>query len=393
MDSEQLLFDDRVRTDPRPIRATESTFAFLDRVDQPYYDRQRPVLNDWFSRVPDGNDKTDLRSRFRSKDYTNHRAAFWELYLHELLLRTGHQVTIHPECPDGRRRDFRATRDGRAFYLEATCFFDPPEVRGETRRLSGFLDSLGDRLSLPDHGVSVSVRSVGPSPLSAKATAKAVQAAAPQVQPMENREVHRISADGWDLRIHLFGFEPGGPDLPTSPSTTRTGSGTVQALHIDPLREALAKKAKEASGLDLPYVVAVNFCHENHRMIGDIDIHQALFGTETMVLGADLEIAEMRHNRDGAWSTGLSARQESVSGLVLAQDMAAEFAGTKLPDLHLHNGSKIPLAADLALPQVLHEDDPAVEPTRVESSVKPHVLFGLPAGWPGPEDPFSKQYW
>jgi hypothetical protein len=41
------LFDDKARTDPAPSYARESTYAFLDRVDDPIFVAVREVLNAW----------------------------------------------------------------------------------------------------------------------------------------------------------------------------------------------------------------------------------------------------------------------------------------------------------------------------------------------------------
>ncbi|BCB78382.1 hypothetical protein GCM10022251_30340 [Phytohabitans flavus] len=55
-----------------------------------------------------------------AKDDRQVRGAFFELYLHERLLRIGYTVTCHPVLEGtSRRPDFLAERDGRSIYIEA----------------------------------------------------------------------------------------------------------------------------------------------------------------------------------------------------------------------------------------------------------------------------------
>ncbi len=116
------MFDDKVRTDPEPGYARESTYAFLDRVDDPVFAAVRELLNAWVGRFASLHDDaaiSDLVGRLRSKEDIAFYAAFWELYLHELFVRLGFNIEVHPESGKDTRPDFRLTRDGREIYLEA----------------------------------------------------------------------------------------------------------------------------------------------------------------------------------------------------------------------------------------------------------------------------------
>ena len=55
----------------------------------------RDLLESWFSRYPKGH-PADLRGRFRSADDSNHRSAFFELFLHEVLYRLACHPLVHP---------------------------------------------------------------------------------------------------------------------------------------------------------------------------------------------------------------------------------------------------------------------------------------------------------
>lgn len=50
-----------------------------------------------------GDDKNDLRARFRKRD-DNHESAFFELFLYEVVRRLGLNPEVHPEPSTGRVR-------------------------------------------------------------------------------------------------------------------------------------------------------------------------------------------------------------------------------------------------------------------------------------------------
>lgn len=77
---DQPLFADVLRVDPSVSRADESTWHFLNRVDDPVFDRVRRAMNDWFARFP-ADARADLRGRLSSGDNEEFHAAWFELYL------------------------------------------------------------------------------------------------------------------------------------------------------------------------------------------------------------------------------------------------------------------------------------------------------------------------
>ncbi|WP_448575671.1 hypothetical protein [Thermomicrobium sp.] len=104
--------------------------------------RVRDLLETWFARLPVPA-QTDVRSRLWERDRRLALAAFWELYLHELLTRLGYQLVPHPTVPGaGARPDFLATRDQEAFYLEALIHGPSTEAWRAERRLYPILDVL-----------------------------------------------------------------------------------------------------------------------------------------------------------------------------------------------------------------------------------------------------------
>src|ERR1700679_2954360 len=124
------LFDDVVRTEGGPKKTGEGDFGFLNRVDGPFWDEVRELLEGWFTRYPD-DDKAGLRDAYRSSLVGRHLGAWWELYLHELLLRLGYEIEVHPELEGTKRHpDFRLQKDGDTLLLEAAVVFSGISTKG-----------------------------------------------------------------------------------------------------------------------------------------------------------------------------------------------------------------------------------------------------------------------
>jgi hypothetical protein len=116
------LFPQRERTDRDPARAAETTYQFLQRVDDPVFERVRNLFNAWIKRFAAGQTDqatNDLVGRFRSKQDQQFYAVFWELYLHEVHVRLGFNVEVHPESERGTKPDFVLEQGGEQVFLEA----------------------------------------------------------------------------------------------------------------------------------------------------------------------------------------------------------------------------------------------------------------------------------
>lgn len=84
------VFSDRERVDTSP-RGRESTFAFLDRVAGPFWDRVRQLLEDWVNDYsPAG--RAELVGRMRRGSDLDFIGAYWELMCYYGLRALGFQV-------------------------------------------------------------------------------------------------------------------------------------------------------------------------------------------------------------------------------------------------------------------------------------------------------------
>jgi hypothetical protein len=138
------LFDALQRSDPSPAAEGEDSFAFLNRVDTPFWTEVRRVLDEWFSRYP-ADDGAELRERFRSKLAGQHWGAWWELYLYELFTKLGFDIDIHPKLHDSTTNpDFKLSRNGSQLYLEAAVVFSGLTGDDDSQASPWLLDAMND---------------------------------------------------------------------------------------------------------------------------------------------------------------------------------------------------------------------------------------------------------
>jgi len=120
------LFSDRDRNDRARLRPAEDWFAFLERVGPDrVFARIRDLVDSWFDEFP--SEQADaIRTRLLSRNDAVSMPAFWELYLHAALLRSGLHMEYEPTLGGSTRRpDYFVRGGGEPFYLEARLVGDP----------------------------------------------------------------------------------------------------------------------------------------------------------------------------------------------------------------------------------------------------------------------------
>jgi len=97
------VFDDIERNGVGARPYAQPDFVYLNASARPGVQAIRNAIEDWLLRYP-SDDRAELRARLRSDDNYQHRSAFFELFLHEMLLRLGCNVEVHPQIVGTHRR-------------------------------------------------------------------------------------------------------------------------------------------------------------------------------------------------------------------------------------------------------------------------------------------------
>lgn len=381
------LFDaDIVRGDNRPKREAESLFTYYNTTGRPAYITIRNVLEEWFNRYP-AEGQQDLSARFRSTIDSQHRSAFFELYLHEVLLRLGFAVEIHPEIGRPTHTDFLVTRNGeRQFYLEATLALPANNEVAEQRRIQQVYDTI-NRMEIPEFFLHVRERG---APQNNVPGARLRRELEEWLRALNLEQIRRDfvaggfdaipsfawSYDGWEVIIQPIPRNEIRDDVPVRPVGVVMGAGGPVTVDED-IRRAIEIKAKKYGDLDLPFVIAVNvipdFCRQ-HSVI------EALLGHELIDFAANPPRPAGRA-LDGAWSGTRGPRNRRNSAALIFSQLAPESAHENEPWFVHHPWATNPLGRDrLPFSQFYPNHDTGN--LQLAGGRSPGSFLALPQPWP-----------
>jgi hypothetical protein len=331
---EMKLFDCGQRNDEAFAKYTESHFSWLNRSSLPVAERIRNILENWFSHYP-ADEQLELRKRFRSSQADQSFPAFFELYLHELLICLGCDIVLHPSVPaSAKKPDFLViTPDSQRFYLEAVAVMD--ESRRETnayQRLNKVFDAIN---SLESQDILLSIRVIS-LPDRSPSLRRIKHYVTQRLAEVNNEHLlNQLQLEGLD-GLPQWEYEQDGLHLVLSPIPITSDSHdlsdpsgligivshaaywvTIQTA----MREAIIKKGQRYGLLDIPYVIAVNAIGETADRRRIINV---LYGDERNLISPNqFEIAEMRFDRqpDGVWVSPKGPRYTRISAVLVASEL------------------------------------------------------------------------
>lgn len=382
------IFSTTTRTDPSPASQGDSQFQFLDRVSGPYWDQVRDLIEDWFARLcPDA--QADVRGRLRSRDDRQFTGAFFELYLHECLLRMGYSVTCHPELEGtSRRPDFLAEKDGGLIYVEARSASSSDVAVGKSARVNAVYESL-DRLNSPNFFLWIDVATQGDDPLRARPLRGRLEQWLAGLDPDEYSLVGKRRDDlpglthedgGWKIEFRAVPKSPEARGREGARPLGIFGGGKAHWVQDEEgIRGALTAKGSAYGSLGAPFVVAVA---SGGISLDDDDVLSALYGTEVVefrVFADGTESTALARKADGYWYKGDHWDHRGVSAVLVVKNLHPAFVGKQQHTIWEHPD---PEAAVDALPiwrRSLVEGGGItfVEPERSQAE-----WFGLGDPWP-----------
>jgi hypothetical protein len=344
-----MLFDDGTRNEMRFKGYSEPDFAYLNLSGRPSVCALRPMLEEWFQHFP-SSARADMRSRFRSASNSQHSGAFFELYIHELLISMDCTVTVHPVLVNARTHpDFLARHaSGLEFYVEATLAGIPANaVQGADARIAQVYDVL-ERMDSPNFFLHLDVEGMPGSPPPASKLRHEVQQWLTTLDPDEI--ALKMQIDGFEC-IPKFEWEHAGWKIvimPIAKSVHARGkpgirpigalSPEAQWLQTDQdLKAALEAKADKYGEMEIPLLIAVNLLSVH---CDEVDLLNALFGQESVVLSFDpngkVVEQKQKRKRNGFWVGPKGVRNQSVSGVLTVSNLNEWSMGVLTPEL-FHN--------------------------------------------------------
>lgn len=375
-------------------KSGELHYAYLDRTSRSPFVHVRETLQEWFDRYPAPH-AHELATRIQTDDDTQFDGAFFELYLHELMVRLGFEVEVHPDSPDlatDRAPDFfcRAS-DDRAFYLEATVARElSAEEEAAQARKNQFYDAL-ERLHSPNFFIWVEFSGSPATPPPARNLREFLEKKLASLDPdhlvavlqekgFDSLPHWAYSHEGWDVELVPL---PKSPELRGEKGVRPLGAfmpaEAVRRADAERLRSSFADKAGVYGSLQRPYVVAVNaqFVH-----VDPIDEMAALFGSEAYVFSrTNLEKpARLERQPDGLWTAPAGPTNRRMSAAIVGRHVLPWTVGVSSVRLYPNPWARYPIGD-------LLERLPRAEVQQVKfewvEETHPRDLLKLPDGWPG----------
>jgi len=332
-----FLFDPASAEETINNKRAKSDFEFLEKTTKPEYLVVRHMLEDWFSNYPDSG-KYELKARFRQSQKNGFHSAFFELFLHELLMKLNSKVSLHKETKTDKTTlpDFHVVDShSHESYVEATVVTGKSKGRqAEEERLGELIRNLNRLIISPNFGLALESRGYPRESTSAKNIANEINRL---IENFDNEIILDLSINNdldslpkWCFNANgcVLIFEP----LPISKSRRRSlqrdpilfHTRNVEFVdHHSPIRNAVTRKANRYGKLSLPFIVAIN-CLE---LVDDIDVMNALFGQEQfhVPIQPDRPITpediRFSRKRDGAWTNPIGPRYTRISGVLVAMNL------------------------------------------------------------------------
>jgi len=333
MNETKKLFDEMDQDYTGPALYAEPMFNYLNRCVRLECKRIRNLLEQWFKNFP-SEFQNELRTRFRSKDDRQHLAAFFELYLHELLSKSGFSVEIHPVVNNkATHPDFKVLKDGKPlFYLEATLAALSDEDTSAKTRENQVYDAL-NRTKSPNFFIGVKVHGASTTNPPGAKMRRFLERKLSKLDPdmiakqFEQGDFETLPRWEWkhdDWQITFFPI-PKKPEARGKPGVRPIGIQMYDVKLITPhigIKKAIQDKATKYGELDLPYIVAINVMDEFGA--DDIDISNALFGEEQVtIIFRGNELIGQRPGRkpNGAWYGPKGPQNKRVSAVLIAVNL------------------------------------------------------------------------
>ncbi len=389
-----LLFDAGERKDEDFASYSEPMFGYLNRSAREPFRRVRVELEHWFSHYPSLG-QTDLRRRFRSKDDGAHQGAFFELLVHEALLRLRCRAILHPPVPGSSKHpDFLVhPQVGQDFYLEVTTTTtkSDAEIRAQAR-INAVYDIVDREVDSSRFFLSIDINGSPRTQPPAKKIARFLNARLAELDPDEVLALMEAGGwgrgpswpfdlDGWQIEFRPIPKKREARGRPGARPIGAIGTGVQSVDHKTPVRRAVMGKGQKYGELDLPFVLAVNVL----EYIDDIDVMQALFGTEQWpILDPDPSTGEPRlgpmHRRpDGAWFGPRGPRYTRISAVLLTRRLSPYNIHEAPVRVFHHPWAEHPIGAGLTrLPQAL----PAGNRLELVGGQSLGRILCVPRGWP-----------
>ncbi|MXZ29301.1 MAG: hypothetical protein F4W95_15180 [Chloroflexi bacterium] len=358
------LFDQFVRTDHRPASRSEPDFTFMNRSAWPAYENIREVFERWFADYP-ASDRNHLCTRFRKEDQS-HAAAFFELYLHQVLSRLGLSPEVHPRPEFGRGRpDFAITSvNGSRCYIEANVVLKPrwDSANPLENEFLNAIDAVAE-LQPTQIGVAVSTKGTLKRSHQRRPVQRQVQEWLDSIDPVDlsltdfdHNPRLCIRRDDWVAELVAFGPLPRLGRRLIQMGPIRTGFLNEGPL----LADSLKAKVKRFGTLDRSLILAIN---TSDVFTSGGDEHEALLGTQC-----------------GVWRTDSAARPQRLHGVLFFRGLLPSNMHDVAAHMYLNPNAQADIPEELLKLSSMRQCNGEWQ---LKKGMSLGEILELPKDWPG----------
>jgi hypothetical protein len=353
------LFDDISRTDESLKSPNISIFRYLNISARPEIGRIRAIIEDWYTRYPDVEDKRELRNRFKSNDDYMHYGAFYELFNFELFTKLGFRLTIHPDIPESTKHpDFLASKKGEdEFYVESTICSPSLEEQNQYKLLEDVINKI-DQLNIFDYQLYFEYTIPPKTPISKKKLEREISEKL-ELLKTQGSHIPRISDDFTKAPIIKLNIENFAFSLTVFQKELSDNKNTIKRnifMRMGPaykitsdqaLRSTITGKAKKYKNLDKPFLLSIDYLDHKNIELDDFDIGNALFGSEQAVYTLDskhsIKDVDLRRKLNGALFTTQGPIYQRLSAVMFSSNITSSNFEVRTPEIWFLPYPNLPL--------------------------------------------------
>lgn len=318
----EKLFEDKKRVDLEYAKHQHNTYEFYNNSAIEKFAIARNRLNDWFSKYPD-NHKKQLKRDFQS----SFDSAFFELFIHELFLRQGFSLTVHPTVPNSAKNpDFLAKKGDLEIYIEAKVATDESNEEKTLKSKQSVIYDTIEQISCPNYWIAMEEISF----LSSKQAklSKMKKSLENDINKYGNVQVLEMEDTYFERQEKYITYKDENIKIsislwPCSVEKTRSiGSylgGSFMGGSEEAIKNAIKAKGKKYGKLDKPYIVCINSI--SYKGTHTEDVYDALFGRQRAKSFDDLNSLNQnfKTSSDGVFDEFFRHSYSSVSGVFITR--------------------------------------------------------------------------
>ncbi len=370
------LFEDKERSDLNTPTYHEGSYKYIERSGTDEAQKIRQIINLWFSRYP-SREGAELKTRLKSSFST----ALYELFIHELFVQLGFDVTVHPDVPEtAEHPDFLVKKDEYEFYVEATEANVSDNEKGAENKLNTVYDTINKINSpfffivLTDHTFKTNNQPNGKKIVDYFNENISKYSLAEIQENLKTDYDSRIRIEYNDKDIRLVISLMPKPEIIHRRKDIRPLGMLASETYISPeesIKKSFEKKAKKYGDIDKPLLICVN--SERGFGLTEHTILDIMFGplAITWLEGMGRKSEKSQRLWEGVLGNPANPKLKKASGFLITNltlstlqeprhwlvknpfaKKALNFENLPLTYIHAHDNKTITVKKSCKLPQI-----------------------------------------